>query len=56
MALISTKNILVAINALVAVGVQFAGYGYGFLKSTILINVLDKKPERQFPNLFFKSK
>jgi glycosyltransferase involved in cell wall biosynthesis len=55
-ALISTKNILVAANALVAIGVQFVGYGYGFLKSTILINVLDKIPEKQFPNLFFISK
>jgi glycosyltransferase involved in cell wall biosynthesis len=55
-ALISTKNILVATNALVAIGVQFVGYGYGFLKSTILINVLDKIPEKQFPNLFFISK
>ena len=55
-ALISTKNILVATNALVAIGIQFVGYGYGFLKSTILINVLDKIPEKQFPNLFFISK
>ena len=56
MALISTKNILVAFKAVVAIGVQFVGYGYGFLKSTILINVLDRKPEKQFPNLFFKTK
>lgn len=56
MALVSTKSIIVSVNALVAIGIQFVGYGYGFLKSTIAVNLLNKKPEEYFPNLFFKSK
>lgn len=55
-ALVSTKSIIVSVNALVAIGIQFVGYGYGFLKSTIAVNLLNKKPEEYFPNLFFKSK
>lgn len=56
LAFISTKNILVSGNALVAIVIQFSGYGYGFLKSTTAINLFGKKPENHFPNLFFKSK
>ena len=39
-----------------AILVQFFGYGYGFLKSTIAIEIFKKEPEVYFPNLFFKSK
>lgn len=56
MALISTKNILVSVNALVAISIQFVGYGYGFLRSTLAVNLFGKTPEDYFPNLFFKSK
>ncbi|MFV0541246.1 MAG: glycosyltransferase, partial [Aestuariibaculum sp.] len=49
----TTKSILVASLSLVAISVQFFGYGYGFLKSTWAILVLNKKPEVRFPNLFF---
>ncbi|WP_136481410.1 glycosyltransferase [Cognatitamlana onchidii] len=56
LALISTKNIVVAMLAIPAILVQFIGYGYGFLKSTIAITVLNKRPENQFPNLFFRKK
>lgn len=52
-ALISTKNIGVAVQGVVAVFIQFLGYGYGFLKSTVAIKLLNKKPETHFPNLFF---
>jgi len=37
-----------------AVFIQFFGYGFAFLKSTIFINLLKRDPEKQFPNLFFK--
>ncbi|MBC3759738.1 glycosyltransferase [Hyunsoonleella sp. SJ7] len=55
-ALVSTKSIVVAIVGLLAILVQFFGYGYGFLKSTIAIHWLNKMPEERFPKLFFKSK
>lgn len=54
MALFSTKNVVIAIFAVVAIFVQFFGYGYGFLKSTIAIKFLKKNPEKRFPKLFFK--
>ncbi|TLP81284.1 glycosyltransferase [Maribacter sp. ACAM166] len=54
-ALGKTKNLRVAILALFATGVQFIGYGYGFLKSTICIKLSKKKPEALFPKLFFKT-
>ncbi len=54
MAIIETKNLLVAVQSMVAILIQFFGYGYGFLSSTMAIKVLGKNPEHQFPNLFFK--
>ncbi|WP_147677986.1 glycosyltransferase [Algibacter pacificus] len=54
--LMSTKNIVVSMLAIPAILIQFLGYGYGFLKSTIAVSVLNKDPENHFPNLFFKSK
>ncbi len=53
LALISSKSIVVAFQSLVAILVQFFGYGYGFLKSTFNIVVLRRKPQEAFPNLFF---
>jgi len=55
-ALISTKNVVVSALSIMAIMVQFFGYGYGFLKSTILIGILNKNPEEQFPELFFNKK
>ncbi|MEM8762750.1 MAG: glycosyltransferase [Bacteroidota bacterium] len=52
--LVKNKDVLVAILSLWAVLVQFAGYGYGFLKSTILVNFSTKEPQTIFPKLFFK--
>ncbi|CAH8294798.1 GT2 family glycosyltransferase [Mariniflexile fucanivorans] len=54
-ALFTTKSVVVSLLALIAIVIQFFGYGYGFLKSTLAINVFKKKPEMCFPNLFFKS-
>ena len=53
-ALISRKSIIVAALSVYALGIQFFGYGYGFLKSTILVNFNNKEPEAIFPKLFFK--
>lgn len=55
-ALLSTKSIIVSCFALIAISVQFIGYGYGFIKSTFAISILNKDPENYFPKLFFKLK
>ncbi|MFI0431316.1 glycosyltransferase [Mariniflexile sp. HMF6888] len=53
-ALYSTKSVLVSLLSLIAISIQFFGYGYGFLKSTLAVEVFKKNPETHFPNLFFK--
>ncbi len=52
-ATLQNKSIKVGLMALIAVGVQFYGYGTGFLKSFIKINILKQKPKEAFPELFF---
>jgi glycosyltransferase involved in cell wall biosynthesis len=54
-ALLKTKNLLVALLSLLAVCIQFFGYGYGFLKSTIWVNFSKRQPWELFPKLFFKT-
>ncbi|APY12069.1 glycosyl transferase family 2 [Seonamhaeicola sp. S2-3] len=54
LALINTKSLIVSVQAIVAICIQFVGYGYGFLKSTWAVGVLNKDPETYFPKLFFK--
>ena len=54
LALISSKNLIIAVLAVMAIFVQFFGYGYGFLKSTLAIKLLKENPEKRFPKLFFK--
>ncbi|MDO5970186.1 glycosyltransferase [Flavivirga aquimarina] len=56
LALINTKSFWVSILSVVAIIIQFFGYGYGFLKSTFAVSIRNKKPEAYFPELFFKSK
>ncbi|WOD43641.1 glycosyltransferase [Hwangdonia lutea] len=55
-ALFSTKNLIVASMSILAILVQFMGYGLGFLESNWVVNVLKKNPETHFPELFFKAK
>jgi len=52
--LLKNRSIAVALLSLVAVTIQLLGYGYGFLKSTVLLSLIRKAPEEIFPNLFFK--
>ena len=49
------KNFKVAVLSLMAVVIQFVGYGFGFFKNSILIAFSNKKPEELFPKLFFKT-
>ncbi|WP_299368543.1 glycosyltransferase [Winogradskyella sp.] len=53
LALITTRNIVVAFQSILAVVIQFFGYGYGFVKSTFRLLVLRKEPKEAFPHLFF---
>ena len=53
-ALLKNKNLVVAFLSIIAVIIQFFGYGYGFLKSAILVNFSKSKPQEIFPELFFK--
>jgi len=55
-ALISTRSLVIAIQAIFATCIQFIGYGYNFLKSITILMVSGKKPEEIFPELFFKNK
>lgn len=54
-AVVKTKSIAIAFLSLFATGVQFLGYGYGFLKSTAYITYNRRQPQEIFPNLFFKT-
>jgi len=54
-AIINTKNIKVALLSLLAILIQFFGYGYGFLKSTAKLWFSTKNVEMLFPTFFFKA-
>ena len=53
-AAIKHKSIYIGLLALRAVIVQFSGYGYGFLISVFKTGLLKRRPEKEFPQLFFK--
>lgn len=53
-ALVKTKSLFIGLMALFATMVQFFGYGFGFLKSSLYLNFTEKAPEDIFPHLFFK--
>jgi len=48
------NSLIIGFYALVALFIQFFGYGMAFLKSTFYINWLNKNPREKFPALFFK--
>ena len=48
------NNPMVGLISIITTLIQFIGYGYGFFKSFVLINILpNKKIESIFPNMFF---
>jgi glycosyltransferase involved in cell wall biosynthesis len=49
------KSLKIAFLSLIATFIQFFGYGFGFLKSFVLIQILNKKPQKVFSELFFKN-
>jgi len=54
MAFIKTRNAAVSILSVFAIIIQFLGYGFGFIKSTLKLVVSNKDIEERFPKLFFK--
>jgi len=52
----SQQSIGIATRAVVALFVQFLGYGYGFLISYVQIFIFGKEPKEAFPELFFTTK
>lgn len=50
--LIKTKNISIAAMAVISTYIQMFSYGYGFLKSWFMLNVVRMKPEEAFPGHF----
>lgn len=53
-ATIKNKSLKIGYLSIIAVWKQFYGYGLGFIESMFKINVLKKKPQEAFPELFFK--
>ncbi len=51
---IKNKNVSIGFLSVIALFIQFYGYGLSFLKSYFYIIILKRDPEKQFPNLFFK--
>jgi glycosyltransferase involved in cell wall biosynthesis len=54
LAILQTKSFKIGLLAVFATLIQFYGYGIGFLKSFILVQIFKQKPEKVFPELFFK--
>ena len=53
LALIASKSVTVALLAVIAIAIQFMGYGLGFVTSSFNLLLLRKSPEKAFPHLFF---
>lgn len=51
---IQNKSLKIGFLSIIAVWLQFYGYGTGFLKSFFKIRVFKQKPQEAFPELFFK--
>lgn len=52
---IEYRNRKVGIYSIITTFIQFSCYGYGFLKSWILLNIFKMKPEKAFPAHFSSS-
>jgi hypothetical protein len=53
-ATLKNKSIKIGAFSLLALFIQFFGYGLGFFESTMKVGVLKQKPQKAFPYLFFK--
>lgn len=50
---LQNKSIVVGLYSIFAVGIQFFGYGLGFLKSYYQIIIKGKNPKQVFPELYY---
>ena len=50
---LQNRSLVVGFLSVIAVVIQFFGYGGGYLKSIFLLNIKNIKPEIAFPELFF---
>lgn len=53
-ALVLTRNIAIALQAIITTYIQMFSYGYGFLESWFKLNILKISPENAFPKHFHK--
>jgi len=51
--LLKNKSLVIGLFSILALFVQFIGYGLAFFKSNFYINLLNRDPKKQFPKLFF---
>ena len=56
LSLVKNRSLVVSILSVFATLIQFFGYGYGFILSTINIGLFNREPEKVFPFLFFNVK
>lgn len=54
-AFVQTKSLKIACYAVWAICIQFFGYGFAFLKSSLALYIFKHKPEKKYPFLFYKS-
>jgi glycosyltransferase involved in cell wall biosynthesis len=54
MASVQNKSLKIGLLSIVAVGIQFYGYGTGYMESFIKVHLLKAVPQHAFPELFFK--
>ena len=50
---ITNKNLFIGLLSIIALFIQFFGYGIAFLRSSYYISLLNRDPKKQFPSLFF---
>ncbi|MDT8415631.1 MAG: glycosyltransferase [Flavobacteriaceae bacterium] len=53
-AFVKRQTLRTALLSILAVQIQFFGYGWGFLKSFFKVQLLAQKPQVAFPDFFFK--
>lgn len=51
---LKSGSMKIGLLSVIAVGIQFYGYGTGFLKSFVLVRLFKKNPETALPEMFFK--
>ncbi len=49
---IKNKSLITGFYSVIATIVQFFGYGFGFLRSTFLLNILNRSVKETFPKMF----